>query len=110
MSRLLSLAVLCLTCSHVLAEDWPQFRGPGGLGHGSGANYPVEWSDDKNLLWKVKLPGRGASSPIVVGDHIYLTCWSGAVTKKATTGLTRNLLCLDRAGKLLWQKDLPAPA
>lgn len=108
MTRFLSLALLCLSGPLVRAEDWPQFRGPGGLGHGRGS-FPTEWSDDKNLLWKVKLPGRGASSPIVVGDHIFLTCWSGPVTKKATTGLTRHLLCLDRAGKLLWKKDFPAP-
>src|SRR5262245_14367801 len=110
MAKLLSLPLVFLASSLALAEDWPQFRGPGGLGHGSSMNLPTEWSDDKNLLWKVKLPGRGASSPIVVGDKIFVTCWSGAVTKKSTTGLTRHLLCLNRAGKQLWQKDFAAPA
>src|SRR5437870_758656 len=91
-----------------MVQDWAQFRGPGGLGRSSETNLPVQWSDDKNLLWKAKLPGRGASSPIVVGDKIYLTCWSGAVTKKSAAGLTRHLLCFDLAGKLLLQKDVPA--
>src|ERR1043165_697386 len=110
MVKLLSLPIFLLASVSVMAQDWPQFRGPGGLGLGSGTNLPTQWSDDKNLLWKVKLPGRGASSPIVVGEKIYLTCWSGAVTKKSTAGLTRHLLCFDRTGKLLWQKDFPAPA
>jgi outer membrane protein assembly factor BamB len=108
--KFLYAAIFLLTCSPLLAQDWPQFRGPGGLGVSSAKNLPAEWSDDKNLLWKTKLPGAGASSPILVGDKIYLTCWSGAVTKKTTAGLTRHLICLDKGGKKLWQKDLPAPA
>lgn len=110
MAKLLCLPLFLLATATAMANDWPQFRGPGGLGLGSGKNLPAEWSDDSNLLWKAKLPGRGASSPILVGEKIFLTCWSGAVTKKSTAGLTRHLLCFDRAGKLLWQKDFPAPA
>ncbi len=110
MSKLLSLAFIFFASAAALAQDWAQFRGPGGLGRSSDTNLPLQWSDDQNLLWKAKLPGRGASSPIVVGDKIFLTCWSGAVTKKSTAGLTRHLVCFDRAGKQLWQKDFPAPA
>jgi outer membrane protein assembly factor BamB len=110
MAKLLSLPLLLLASAPLIADDWPQFRGPGGLGRSSATNVPTEWSDDKNLLWKAKLPGRGASSPIVVGDKIYVTCWSGPVTKKSTAGLTRHVLCFDRAGKQLWQRDFPAPA
>jgi outer membrane protein assembly factor BamB len=110
MVKLLPISLFVVATATVMAEDWPQFRGPGGLGVGSGENLPVEWSDDKNLVWKVKLPGRGASSPIVVGDKIFLTCWAGAVTKKSTAGLKRHLLCFDLEGKLHWQRDFPAPA
>ena len=39
-------------------EDWPQFRGPGGQGHASARGLPKEWSEDKNIAWKVALPGK----------------------------------------------------
>jgi outer membrane protein assembly factor BamB len=106
MAKALSLPIFLLAVTPLLAEDWPQFRGPGGLGHGSGS-VPTQWGDDKNLLWKAKLPGPGASSPIVVGDKIFVTCWTGA-TKKSTNDLKRYIVCFDRSGKQLWQKDFPA--
>src|SRR4051812_23631662 len=107
MTRLLSFFLFLSMSTSLLAQDWPQFRGPGGLGISSARNLPTTWSDDSNLLWKTRLPGRGASSPILVGAKIYVTCWSGTVTKKSTTGPTRHLVCLDQTGKLLWQKDFP---
>ena len=110
MAKLLCLPLIFFASVAAMAQDWAQFRGPGGLGLSSAMNLPLQWSDDKNLLWKAKLPGRGSSSPILVGEKIFLTCWSGAVTKKSTAGLTRHLVCFDRAGKQLWQKDFPAPA
>jgi len=96
-----------------LAADWPQFRGPGGLGIAPDKGLPVTWSADSNVAWKTELPGRGASSPIVVGDKIFLTCYTGyGLTVKNPgnrTDLKRHLLCLDRqSGKLLWQRDLAA--
>jgi outer membrane protein assembly factor BamB len=108
--KLSYVPIFALACTPLMAQDWSQFRGPGGLGISSAKNLPAEWSDAKNLLWKTKLPGPGASSPILVGDKIYLTCWSGGVTKKSTAGLTRHVICFDREGKKLWQKDFPAPA
>ena len=87
MAKLLCFPLFLVASASLMGQDWAQFRGPGGLGHASSTNLPTEWSDDKNLLWKAKLPGRGASSPILVGDKIYLTCWSGAVTKKSTAGM-----------------------
>lgn len=107
MVRFLAVAALFLAGAAATAEDWAQFRGPGGLGIAGATALPTQWSDDKNLLWKAKLPGGGASSPIVVGDKVLVTCWSGAVTKKSTAGLVRHLICFDRLGKLLWQKDFP---
>ena len=91
MTKILFASTFLITCMPLMAQDWPQFRGPGGLGISSAKNLPAEWSDDKNLLWKTKLTGPGASSPILVGDKIYLTCWSGGVTKKSTAGLTRQI-------------------
>lgn len=54
-------------------ETWPQWRGPLGTGAAPGSDPPVEWSETKNVRWKVALPGKGHSSPIVWGDRIFLT-------------------------------------
>ena len=55
------------------AEDWPGFRGPGGNGLADGKSIPLEWNQEKNILWKVKVPGVAWSSPIVVGDKIFIS-------------------------------------
>lgn len=55
------------------AEDWPGFRGPGSSGLAEGKSVPLEWSKDKNLLWKVTVPGVAWSSPIVVGDKVFIS-------------------------------------
>ena len=61
-----------------LASDWPRFRGPNGSGVSPDeAPAPTTWSDTENLKWKVALPGPGSSSPIVVGQRVYVTCWDG---------------------------------
>ncbi len=60
----------------VQAEDvgnWPQWRGPLGTGEATYASPPVEWTDEQNVRWKTKLPGRGHSTPILWGDHIFIT-------------------------------------
>lgn len=54
-------------------HHWPQWRGPLGTGVGPHANPPVEWGENKNLRWKVALPGKGHSTPIVWGERIFLT-------------------------------------
>lgn len=71
-----SLLVLFVT-PHAVAGDWPQFRGPGALGISAETGLPQEWSATKNIIWKTPLPGPGSSSPIVWGDHVYVTCYSG---------------------------------
>lgn len=97
----------------VSPDDWPQFRGPGGLGVSKAKGLPVTWSANKNLLWKVELPGAGASSPIVVGDRLFVTCYSGygipGQDKGALNQLKRHVLCLNAStGKTLWKTDVPA--
>jgi len=57
----------------VRPEVWPQWRGPLATGVAPEASPPVEWAEDKNIRWKVPLPGRGHSSPIVWGDRIFVT-------------------------------------
>jgi outer membrane protein assembly factor BamB len=93
--------------------DWPQFRGPDGLGTSKEKDLPVRWSADKNLAWKTELPGPGSSSPITVGERIFVTCYSGYGLDAAKPGdmkkLKRHLVCLDRAkGRIRWSRQVPA--
>jgi outer membrane protein assembly factor BamB len=55
------------------SSHWPQFRGPGARGVADHPNLPDRWSADENVAWKIDLPGRGWSSPIVWGDRVFLT-------------------------------------
>jgi outer membrane protein assembly factor BamB len=52
--------------------DWPQFRGPTGTGTAATASVPEEWGNDKNLAWKVAVPGQGWAQPVVVGDRVFV--------------------------------------
>ena len=55
------------------AQDWPQFRGPGGQGVSNEPAAPLEWSETTNVRWKSAVAGRGWSSPVVSGDRVWLT-------------------------------------
>lgn len=80
---------------------WSRWRGPSGQGLVEGGSYPDTWSATENILWKVKVPGRGHSSPIVWGDRIFLTT-------AAEDGSSRSVLCFRRDnGELLWQTAVP---
>lgn len=67
------LATLLLGFVASLSQDWPQFRGVDGQGHAAGKGYPVEWSESHNVAWKVPVPGRGWSSPVVADGRVWLT-------------------------------------
>ena len=105
----LALFLFTLTVS---AEDWPRFRGPMGTGIAtSGTAVPSSWSPGANLAWKTEMPGPGASSPIIVGNKAFVTCYSGYGLEQANPGelenLVRHLVCVDvQTGKKLWQKDV----
>lgn len=55
------------------AENWPQWRGPGSQGISKETQLPAEWTPEKNVAWKVEVPGRGHSAPVVWNDRIFLT-------------------------------------
>ncbi len=63
------------------AENWPQFRGPTGAGLVNEQKLPAEWGNDKNIAWKVEVPGAAWSQPVVWGDKIFLTT---AITENQT--------------------------
>ena len=86
----------------LLTGDWPQFRGPGADGHAPSPATPMEWSDSKNVVWKIALPGLGWSSPVVSGNRIYLTT---AVPKGK--GLSLRTMGLDaQTGKVVWDREV----
>lgn len=87
--------------------DWTRFRGPGATGLSGETGIPVNWSATENVVWKTALPGAGASSPITVGDKIFVTCYSGYGLDADNPGnqedLGLSVIALDRAsGKILW--------
>ncbi|WP_425614990.1 PQQ-binding-like beta-propeller repeat protein [Anatilimnocola sp. NA78] len=72
---ILSLIALLLSAflSPACAQDWLQFRGPSGNGHATGKNLPERWGGFEPPIWQTNIPGNGWSSPIVIGDRIWLT-------------------------------------
>ncbi len=68
-----SLLLLLAVTSTATAGDWPQFRGPTGDGHSTAKNPATTWTDTENVLWKTKIHDKGWSSPVILGDRIWLT-------------------------------------
>lgn len=107
--------LLCCLFFSLLANpasaDWLRFRGPNGSGIAQG-DAPTEFGKDNKLKWKLELPGRGVSSPIVVGDKVFVTCYSGygmGNDEGDIEDLKRHLVCVDRnTGKTLWSKIVDA--
>ncbi len=102
--------VVCISLNSSLpAADWPCFRGPTGEGGSIDTEVPTQWSDDDNLKWKLEMPGKGFSSPIIVGDYIFVTCYSESA--EDLTNLKRHLLCVNRSdGEVVWEKVVPSAA
>jgi outer membrane protein assembly factor BamB len=75
MNRVVCFApsLFMLTTVAVFSADWPQWRGPDGQGHAQATDLPVTWSESSNVAWKLKIPGRGWSSPVIAGSQIWLT-------------------------------------
>lgn len=98
-------------------SDWPQFRGPSGQGRNNETGLPVEWTSTKNILWKATLPGLGSSSPIVLDERVYLTCYLGHGIPGEPGDINQlnyRVVCLwAKDGSILWQVDvepkLPLP-
>jgi outer membrane protein assembly factor BamB len=89
-------------------DDWTQFRGSE-FSSTVDNSYRTEWGTDNGIIWKTELPGRGASSPIVSGDHLYLTAYDGFGLSLQEAGdfkdLRHHVLCFDReSGKPVWQR------
>lgn len=89
--------------SVALAGDWPQFRGPNGSGVSDEKDLPVGFTEKDGVRWKAKLPARGVSSPVVVGDKVFVTCSSG---KRDDT--LHVLAFSAKTGGQLWHRQFAA--
>jgi outer membrane protein assembly factor BamB len=102
---LLCLSVASLTAAAPADNFWPNWRGPANTGVSTTAQPPTEWSETKNVRWKIALPGRGAGTPIVWGDRVYV---STAVPVDAAAGMRGVqkyvVMAINRKdGKIAWE-------
>ena len=112
--RVASVSLMLLSATlmvpNLTAADWRQFRGPGGQGVTSDTNLPLVWSESENVVWKTELPGYGASSPIALGDRLYVTCYSGYGLDRENPGrmedLTLHVICLTSDGAIVWDQHV----
>jgi hypothetical protein len=93
---LLALAAFALA-SPAFAENWPQWRGPKNDGVSNEKNLPSEWTDTKNVVWKLKMPGPGAATPCIWEDKIFLT---------SVEGDKLVVFCVGTDGKNKWKKEI----
>lgn len=118
------IVVCCLFVGPAAGQDWLQFRGPGARGVAEGpVTPPSQWSETENVLWKTGVPGRGWSSPIVVGQRVFVTTVEqkegqpeealpgiyagGERDRPVEEWMEWKVLCLDLAtGNVEWEKTL----
>lgn len=93
--RILLATLLGMTAGQVRAENWPQWRGPKNDGHSTETGIPAEWGPDKNIVWKVPMPGPGSSTPCVWGDRMFFTAQAGGDVV---------LLCYGTDGQQKWRR------
>src|ERR687889_1504864 len=81
-----SLALLHASADVTTAEKyWPQWRGPYATGVSRTADPPIEWSETKNIRWKVEIPGRGSGTPVIWGDKVFVLSAVSVVSKGAAS-------------------------
>ncbi len=99
-SGFIFLLLVLNTVIVIQAQNWPCWRGPDGDGTSTETNLPIRWDSITNVVWKIKVPGKGYSSPVIWKDRLFLTTALQETQEKI-------LLCYDcKSGKLLWQKTV----
>jgi outer membrane protein assembly factor BamB len=98
-NRLSLAGGLLLVCGLMAAraENWPAWRGPDHNGLSKETNLPTVWGENKNVLWKLPLPGKGGATPAIWGDNIFLTYGAGKEL---------GLMCVGTDGKERWRKPV----
>ncbi|MBI1176491.1 PQQ-binding-like beta-propeller repeat protein [bacterium] len=108
---LLTSSTLLQFSAHA-ANNWPQWRGPAADGVAPAGHPPLEWSETRNVKWKVPIPGEGHSTPVVWGQRMFLltavpqgNSADGGRSQTPTAEYSFDLVCLDReTGKELWRR------
>ena len=97
------IVAICFLATVAMAENWPAWRGSGGIGVSKDSQLPTRFSPSENVTWKTPLPASGNSTPIIWDQRVFVTCSNDK-------GTVRSLICIDREnGKKLWQHDVPYP-
>lgn len=97
--RLASMMLVTLASLTASAADWPEFLGPRGRGSAGDETIRTRWSEADGIAWKADLPGRGASSPIVIGDLVVVTASSGARQDRL------HVIAIDKgSGRVKWHR------
>ena len=116
-----ALAIASLTLVNAAADTtsdkyWPQWRGPYATGVSKTADPPVEWSETKNIRWKIEIPGRGSGTPVVWEDKVFVLSAvpvgiEGAAAHAPLGGSPARvphkfvIMALDRkTGKVIWER------
>lgn len=97
MTRLLTACLVAALASPALADNWPQWRGPKNDGHSTETGIPTEFGENKNVVWKVPMPGIGSSTPCVWGDRLFFTAQIEADV---------FLFCFGTDGKEKWRQKM----
>ena len=98
----LTVAFVSLAIDNVRADNWPGWRGDIGSGISQETEFPVKWSRNENVRWRVDLPEPGNSTPIVWDDRVF-------VTQPMQAGRRRTVICFDRkTGDQIWQSGVDA--
>jgi outer membrane protein assembly factor BamB len=102
---ILAIALSTTCCFACLAnDDWPQFRGPTQQGHSDSTGLPVKWSENEGVAFKTPIPGEGWSSPVVLGDQVWMTTATDG-------GKSLRAVCVDRnTGKIVHNVEVFALA
>jgi outer membrane protein assembly factor BamB len=101
--RILIAATSIFVSSFAVAGDWPEYRGPSTQGRSDAKRLPVTWSETDNVVWKTEIPGLGWSTPVVVGNRLFIS----TAVPEANDVQSLRALCVDpRNGEILWNKEL----
>ncbi len=97
--KLISITLVSLVLLNAAAADWTQFRGPHGNGISDETTLAAKLGET-NVAWKSALPGRGLSSPLIIGERVFVTCSSGPKQDRL------HVICLSAAdGKKMWERQ-----